>query len=150
MHDQTAVRTEGIDGLLDQYTGVKVLVDSSYRGLANDHPNQVIAPPRKPKQGAPAGEVGAYQAAGKAQSSHRIPAEHAIAELKWWRQLQRFTGRRDVLPELIQAVTSLVCDRAAARNANPPPRSTTHAVNRSQGGSSSVSYVTLDACTWTS
>lgn len=44
-----------------------------------------------------------------------MPAEHAIAELKWWRALQRFTGRRDLLPEIIGAVTGLASDRAAAR-----------------------------------
>jgi hypothetical protein len=45
MHDQTAVKTEGIDEPIEQYPDVKVLVDSGYRGLANDHPDQVIAPP---------------------------------------------------------------------------------------------------------
>ena len=45
----------------------------------------------------------------------RIPAEHAIAAIKWWRILQRFTGRRDALPETIRAVTGLASDRAAAR-----------------------------------
>jgi hypothetical protein len=94
---------------------VKFLVDSGYRGLANDHPDQVIAPPLKPKKDAPPDEVAAYEAARKAQSSQRIPAEHAIASIKWWRILQRFTGRRDLLPEIIRAVTGLASDRAAAR-----------------------------------
>jgi hypothetical protein len=115
MHDQTAVRSEGIDDLLGHYPDVKVLVDSGYRGLAKDHPGQVIAPPLKPKKSASAEETAAYEAARKSQSSARIPAEHAIAELKWWRQLQRFTGRREALPEVIQAVAGLACDRAAAR-----------------------------------
>ncbi len=79
MHDQTAVKTEGIDNLLHQYPYVKLLGDSGYRGLANDHPDQVIAPPRKPKKDAPPEQVAAYKAARKAQSSQRIPAEHAIA-----------------------------------------------------------------------
>src|SRR5262249_29546596 len=89
MHDQTAVRTEGIDDLLDQYPDVKFLVDSGYRGLDSDHPDQVIAPPLKPKKDAPHEQVGAYEAARKAHSSQRIPAEHAIASIKWWRPLQR-------------------------------------------------------------
>jgi hypothetical protein len=59
--------------------------------------------------------LAAYEAARKAQSSHRIPAEHAIAEIKWWRTLQRFTGRRNALPETIQAIAGLASDRAAAR-----------------------------------
>jgi hypothetical protein len=44
-----------------------------------------------------------------------MPAEHTIAELRWWRAPQRFTGRRDLLPEIIRAVTGLASDRAAAR-----------------------------------
>jgi hypothetical protein len=49
-HDQTGVRTEGIDDLLDGYPDVQVLVDAGYRSLAKDHPGQVIAPPLKPKK----------------------------------------------------------------------------------------------------
>jgi hypothetical protein len=114
-HDQTAVRTDGIDNLIDAYPDVQFLVDAGYRGLAKDHPDQVIAPPLKPKKDAPANEVTAYEAARKAQSSQRIPAEHAIAAIKWWRILQRFTGRRDVLPDAIRAVAGLASDRAATR-----------------------------------
>ncbi len=57
MHDQTAVKTEGIDELIHRYPEVKFLVDSGYRGLANDHPNQVMAPPLKPKKDAPPAQV---------------------------------------------------------------------------------------------
>lgn len=114
MHDQTAVKTEGIDELIEQHPEVKFLVDSGYRGLANDHPDQVIAPPLKPRKDATPEQVAAYEAERKAQSSQRIPAEHAIALIKWWRPLQRYTGRRDVLPDIIRAVTGLAADRAAA------------------------------------
>ena len=114
MHDQTAVKTEGLDDLLEQYPDVKFLVDSGYRGLAKEHPDQVIAPPLKPKKGASPDQIAAYEAARKAQSSQRIPAEHAIALVKWWRPLQRYTGRRDVLPDIVRAVTGLAADRAAA------------------------------------
>ncbi|WBC14900.1 transposase [Micromonospora sp. WMMA1998] len=106
-HDQTAVRTEGIDDLLDAYPGVQYLVDDGYRGLAR--------PTTKTEKDAPPNEIAAYEAVRKAQSSQRIPAEHAIAAIKWWRTLQRFTGRRDALPETIRAVTSLASDRAATR-----------------------------------
>ena len=41
--------------------------------------------------------------------------EHAIASSKRWRSLQRWTGRREDLPETIQAIGSLVSDRAIAR-----------------------------------
>jgi hypothetical protein len=94
---------------------VQFLVDAGYRGLAKDHPGQVIAPPLKPKKDTPPDDTAAYEAARKAQSSQRIPAEHAIAQIKWWRTLQRFTGRRDGLPETIRAEAGLVSDRAAAR-----------------------------------
>jgi hypothetical protein len=119
MHDQTAVKTEGIDDLIDQYPTVEFLVDSGYRGLAKDHPDQVIAPPLKPKKGATAQEMAAYEVVRKAQSSQRIPAEHAIALIKWWRPLQRFTGRREVLPDIIRAVAGLASDRAARRSTWP-------------------------------
>jgi hypothetical protein len=115
MHDQTAVKTDGIDDLLNAYPDVKFLVDSGYRGLAKDHPEQVVAPPLKPGKGASPDEIAAYETARSAQSSQRIPAEHAIAAIKWWRTLQRFTGRRDLLPEIIRAVAGLASDRAAAR-----------------------------------
>jgi hypothetical protein len=65
MHDQTAVKTEGIDNLLDQYPTVKFLVDSGYRGLANDHPDQVIAPPLKPKKDASPDQVAATRPSAK-------------------------------------------------------------------------------------
>ena len=55
MHDQTAVRTEGIADLLRQYPEVKAKVDAGYRGLAKEFPDQVQAPPLKPKKGAAAG-----------------------------------------------------------------------------------------------
>jgi hypothetical protein len=46
MHDQTAVKTEGIDALTQAYSTVKLLVDSGYQGLTRDHPDQVSARPQ--------------------------------------------------------------------------------------------------------
>ena len=90
-------------------------MDASYRGLHRDHPGQVSVPPKKPGKD-PAPEVTrAREQARHAQSSTRICAGHAIAGSKNWRSLQRWTGRREYLPETIQAVGSLVSDRAAAR-----------------------------------
>jgi hypothetical protein len=91
MHDQTAVKTEGIDALIQAYPGVKILVDSGYQGVARDHPDQVSAPPRKLKKNAPPEQVAVYQQARKAQPSPRISAEHAIASIKWWRQARHST-----------------------------------------------------------
>ncbi|MBJ7596771.1 MAG: hypothetical protein DLM67_05360 [Candidatus Nephthysia bennettiae] len=38
-----------------------------------------------------------------------------IAEPKQWRPLQRWTGRRETLPETMVAIGALVSDRAAKR-----------------------------------
>ena len=53
MHDQTAVRTEGIADLFTQFPQVKAKVNAGYRGLAKEFPDQVQAPPLKPKKDAP-------------------------------------------------------------------------------------------------
>lgn len=111
MHDQTALRIEGIDPLIDAYPTVEALVDRGYQGLAKDHPGHVIAPPLKLRRDATMEQKTAWEHNRKAQSSQRIPVEHAIAELKWWRVLQRFTGRRELLPETITAIAGLVSDR---------------------------------------
>jgi len=113
-HDQTALKTDGIDGLLDQFP-VQAEMDAGYRGLHRDHPGQVSVPPRKPAKNAPPEVITAYEQARHDQSSQRICVEHAIADSKNWRSLQRWTGRREYLPETIQAIGSLVSDRAAAR-----------------------------------
>jgi hypothetical protein len=41
--------------------------------------------------------------------------EHAVAEHKQWRCLQRWTGRREYYGEAYLAVAGLVSDRAARR-----------------------------------
>jgi hypothetical protein len=64
-----------------------------------------------PSRSAPEPDNESWRQARKAQSSQRIPVEHAIAELKWWRQLQRYTGRRELLPQTFAAIASLVSDR---------------------------------------
>lgn len=114
MHDQTGLQTDGIDDLFDQYPTVRCELDSGYRGLHRDHPGQAHVPPRKPKKDAPADQVKAWDAARHAQSSRRICVEHAIADSKNWRPLQRWLGRRDDLAETILAIGSLVSDRSAA------------------------------------
>jgi hypothetical protein len=113
-HDQTALKTDGIDGLLDQFP-VAADMDAGYRGLHRDHPGQVSVPPKKPAKDAPPEVTEACEQARHSQSSQRICAGHAIAGSKNWRSLQRWTGRREYLPETIQAIGSLVSGRAAAR-----------------------------------
>lgn len=114
-HDQTALQTDGIDDLLERFPDVRCEMDAGYRGLHRDHPAQVSVPPNKPATNAAPEVIEAWEQARHAQSSTRICVEHAIADSKNWRPLQRWTGRREYLPETIQAIGSLVSDRAAAR-----------------------------------
>ncbi|HUZ52836.1 MAG TPA: transposase family protein [Streptosporangiaceae bacterium] len=115
MHDQTALQSDGIDDLLDQFPDVRCEMDAGYRGLHRDHPGQVSVPPKKPARDAAPEATETWQQARHDQSSTRICVEQAIADSKHWRSLQRWTGRREYLPETIQAIGSLVSDRAAAR-----------------------------------
>jgi hypothetical protein len=115
MHDQTAVRTEGIAGLFTQFPQVKAKVDAGYRGLAREFPDQVQAPPLKPKKDATPGETAAWDELRHRQSSQRICVEHANAEHKQWRTLQRYLGRRENFDETYLAIAALVSDRAAER-----------------------------------
>jgi hypothetical protein len=115
MHDQTAVTTEGIAGLLEAFPQVKTVVDAGYRGLAKRFPGQVAAPPLRPAKTAPPDQVTAWEQARKAQSSQRICVEHANAEHKQWRSLQRYLGRREDFSQTYQAIAGLVSDRAAIR-----------------------------------
>ena len=115
MHDQTAVRTEGIADLFTRYPQARATVDAGYRGLAKEFPDQVQAPPLKPGNDATPEETAAYEEQRHKQSSERICVEHANAEFKQWRPLQRFTGRRDEFEETFLAIGGLISDRAAER-----------------------------------
>jgi DDE superfamily endonuclease/Helix-turn-helix of DDE superfamily endonuclease len=115
MHDQTALKTDGICDLLERFPTVKAKVDAGYRGLAKQFPDQVQAPPLKPKDGASPEELAAWEQARKQQSSERICVEHANAEHKQWRSLQRYIGNRDHYDETHLAIAGLVSDRAAER-----------------------------------
>jgi hypothetical protein len=115
MHDQTAVRTEGIADLFTQFPEVRAKVDAGYWGLAKEFPSQVQAPPLKPGKDATPEEAAAWDEARHKQSSERICVEHANAEHKQWRTLQRYLGRRDDFNETYAAIAGLVSDRAAER-----------------------------------
>jgi hypothetical protein len=115
MHDATALRTEGIEDLLRAYPEVTADGDSGYQGLARDFPTQITAPPTKPKTGAVPSQVIGREAARKQQSSRRICIEHAIAEPKQWRTLQRYIGRREHFADTALAIAGLVSDRTAER-----------------------------------
>ena len=115
MHDVTALRTDGIEDLLRRHPDVKAEVDAGYQGLARDFPGQVSAPPKKPGKNATPEDTASWEQRRHQQSSQRICIEHAIAEPKQWRTLQRWTGRREYFQETALAVAGLVSDRAAAR-----------------------------------
>ncbi|MFF1921893.1 transposase family protein [Streptomyces sp. NPDC058221] len=121
MHDQTAMRTEGIAEQLRLHLGVNAEVDDGYRGLAGEFPTQVFAPPRKPKNmdDGPVTEWYGWREHKRRQSSRRICVEHANAEHRQWRPLQRYTGRRETYGETHQAIATLVSDRAAERPTRP-------------------------------
>jgi hypothetical protein len=81
MHDQTAVKTEGIADLLTQHPGVKVRVDEGYRGLASAFAEQVTAPrpaspPRTPPPSwwLPTGRPGPSSPPGGSAWSTRSPS----------------------------------------------------------------------------
>jgi hypothetical protein len=114
-HDQTALKTEGICDLFERFPQVRGKVDAGYRGLAKQFPDQVQAPPLKPKKDAPPEKLAAWEEARKQQSSERICVEHANAEHKQWRPLQRWIGRREYFDQTYQAIAGLVSDRAAKR-----------------------------------
>ncbi|MFE3143966.1 transposase family protein [Streptomyces scopuliridis] len=82
VHDQTAMRTEGIAEQLQFRPEVGAEVEEGYRGLANEFPDQVSAPPKKPKDDAPLGDQYAWREMRRRQSSDRICVEHAHAELR--------------------------------------------------------------------
>ncbi|WP_338056439.1 transposase family protein [Streptomyces torulosus] len=113
-HDQTALKTEGICDLFERFQ-VRGKVDAGYRGLARQFPDQVQAPPPKPKKDAPPEDLAAWEEARKQQSSERICVEHANAEHKQWRPLQRWIGRREYFDQTYQAIAGLVSDRTAMR-----------------------------------
>ena len=115
MHDVTALRTDGIEDLLRRHPEVKAEVDAGYQGLARDFPAQVSAPPKKPRKDASPEETARWEQERHQQSSQRICIEHAIAEPRQWRTLQRWTGRREYFEETALAIAGLVSDRAAAR-----------------------------------
>lgn len=121
MHDVTAVRTEGIEEQLRLHPNVRVEVDAGYPGLVRDFPGQVSGPPKKPGQDSGPSERNFYDHARHRQSSRRIAVEHANAEIKQWRSLQRWTGNRDELPEVIAAIGALVSDRASLRPTRRKP-----------------------------
>ncbi|WP_307710218.1 transposase family protein [Streptomyces sp. V1I6] len=111
MHDATAARNEGIGTCFRHFPDVQVLLDDGYLGLRRDHPGQAVTPPRKGNKISPPEVLEARLRARHRHSSKRITVEHALADHKRWKQLARWTHRRETLPATYQAIAGLVSDR---------------------------------------
>lgn len=115
MHDQTALKTEGVDALLDTHPRVRMWGDDGYRGLSRDHPGQVITKhPDAPDTAEPELQQHITDIR-KLHCQQRIPVEQVIGELKTWRVLTTWRGPRHLLPTMITAVAGLLSDRTATR-----------------------------------
>jgi len=82
-HDITMLRSQ--TGLLDVLarTTAHVLGDKAYGGLIHDiDPERVVTPEKKPR-GGELDELARMM--NRDQSSLRMPVEHAIGRMKWWR-----------------------------------------------------------------
>ncbi|MFE7621812.1 transposase family protein, partial [Streptomyces sp. NPDC057496] len=113
-HDATAARNEGIDICFQHFRDVEVLLDDGHLGLRRDHPGRAVTPPRKGNKISPPETLEARLRARHWHSSKRISVEHALADHKRWKQLIRWTHRREMLPATHQAIAGLVSDRATA------------------------------------
>ncbi|MFJ8746566.1 transposase family protein [Embleya sp. NPDC127516] len=70
-HDQTALKTEGICDLFEQFPQVKAKVDAGYRGLAKQFPDQVEAPPLKSKKDATADDTAPWATSARPPSRNK-------------------------------------------------------------------------------
>ncbi|WP_218162357.1 transposase family protein [Streptomyces sp. Ag109_O5-10] len=111
MHDATAARNEGVGICFQHSPDVEILLDDGYLGLRRDHPGQAVTPPRKGNKISPPEVLEARRRARHRHSSKRITVEHALADHKRWKQLTRWTHRRETLPATYRAIASLVSDR---------------------------------------
>ena len=113
MHDATAARNAGIDICFPHFPGVEVLLGDGYLGLRRDHPGQAITPPRKPNKIALPPVHARWKGDRPWHSSDGITVEHALTDHKRWKQLTRFTHRRETLPATYRAIGGLLSDRTA-------------------------------------
>jgi hypothetical protein len=68
-------------------------------------------PAGKPRSGAPPDRVEQWERDRHGHSSDGITVDHALADHKRWKQLTRWTHRRDRLPDTYRAIAGLVSDR---------------------------------------
>jgi hypothetical protein len=108
MHAQTAMRTERIAEQVRLRPRVTAEAGEGSPGLVSEFPDQVSAPPRKPKNPGEAAITEQYRwrQAKRSQSSRRIVAGHANGELRQWRPWPRWTGRRQDYAETHGAIAA--------------------------------------------
>ncbi|MEV4442813.1 transposase family protein [Streptomyces sp. NPDC049577] len=107
--DITQARTSGLVDLLGTGPWVEILADAGYQGLGGQTGGRIVTPPHRKFRKSPPPWYEEMHARDKhAHSSRRIRVEHGIAYLKNWRILARHHGRRENLPETIQAVAAVV------------------------------------------
>ncbi|MER6481205.1 transposase family protein [Streptomyces filamentosus] len=111
MHDATAARTAGIASCFHTFDLVQVLLDDGYLGLSRDHRGKALTQPRKLRPGATLPFLEHNERQRHEHSSQRTTVEHALADHKRWKQLQRWIHRRDRLPDTYRAIAGLVSDR---------------------------------------
>jgi hypothetical protein len=125
MHDQTAVRTEPRASPTNSGStppDVRTEVDEGCRGLANEFPEQVGAPPKpmtaEKAQQSPLGEPYARREARRRQASLRGYSSSTptpSTKYKQRRPLKRYSGRREDFTETQAAIAGLVSDSSARR-----------------------------------
>lgn len=105
--------TEDIDSCSRCFPEVGVLFDDGYLGLRRDYPGKAIIPPRKPNRSALPEFHERWMHHRYAHSVDRITVEHALGDHKRWKQLTRWTHRRENLPATSRAITRLASDCTA-------------------------------------
>jgi len=104
-HDITMLRAQlGLLAVLAATTAT-VLGDKAYGGLVHDiEPQRVLTPENKPRGGT-LDELA--RMANRDQSSLRMPVEHAIGRMKWWRALRYWRNDLSRFGPTGQAVATL-------------------------------------------
>ncbi|WP_240802120.1 transposase [Streptomyces sp. A1136] len=144
MHDQTAVKTEGIWDLFEQYPQVRERSTRATGDLPSSSSTR-YKHAAQTEEGRPARRHRRLgRGARHQQSSGRICVEHANAEHKQWRTLQCYLGRREYFDETYAAVATLAPTappRDEHQADNPPgqhaPTSFVHRAVRQARGCSS-------------
>ncbi|GAA5207645.1 transposase family protein [Streptomyces thinghirensis] len=122
MHDQTAVRTEGIAERFRMHQAVKAEVDDGPRsGQRVSRPGQRTPEEAEGHRQRALTQGYEWRELRRRQSSRRICVEHANAELRQWHPLRRYTGRRESHDETHLAIAALFSDRAARRATQHKP-----------------------------